>query len=135
MSSMESPMVPDTVQLMVDVAGLWSSAPALDVMRPAGMAPRLRAHKNSRYQCSRNSSVFSTLASARATRLNVPSMSWSTAPPDFDLRRYFMSQMSSEASCKAISGSADVKASAVTLMPQPLDNVRIDWSCAQLANS
>jgi len=31
-------MVPETVQLMVDVAGLCSSAPALEVTRPAGIA-------------------------------------------------------------------------------------------------
>ena len=42
---MESPMVPDTVQLIVEVAGLWSSAPALDTMRPAGMAPFCKAHR------------------------------------------------------------------------------------------
>ncbi len=39
MSSIESRMVPDTVQLIVEVAGLCSSAPALDVTRPAGIAP------------------------------------------------------------------------------------------------
>ena len=38
--------MPDTVQLMVDVAGLCAHAPALDVMRPAGMAPLRSAHKN-----------------------------------------------------------------------------------------
>ena len=42
-ASIESSMVPETVQLMVEVAGLCSSAPALEVMRPAGMAPRRRA--------------------------------------------------------------------------------------------
>ena len=39
MSSIESRIVPDTVQLMVEVAGLCSSAPALEVTRPAGIAP------------------------------------------------------------------------------------------------
>ncbi len=39
MSSIESPMVEDTVQLIVEVAGLWSQAPALEVIRPAGIAP------------------------------------------------------------------------------------------------
>lgn len=34
-------MVADTVQLMVEVAGLYSQAPALEVMRPAGMAQTL----------------------------------------------------------------------------------------------
>ena len=40
---MESRIVPDTVQLIVDVAGLCSSAPALEVTRPAGMEPRRSA--------------------------------------------------------------------------------------------
>ena len=31
--------MPDTVQLIVDVAGLYACAPALEIMRPAGMAP------------------------------------------------------------------------------------------------
>ena len=57
----------DTVQLIVEVAGLCSSAPALEVMRPAGMAPRRSAHRKRSYQCSRTSSC-STSASARATR-------------------------------------------------------------------
>src|SRR5205085_132826 len=43
MSSIESWIVPETVQLMVEVAGLCSSAPALEMMRPAGMAPRRSA--------------------------------------------------------------------------------------------
>ena len=41
---MESRMVPDTVQLIVLVAGLCASAPALEVTRPAGIAPRRSAH-------------------------------------------------------------------------------------------
>jgi hypothetical protein len=45
MPSIESSMVPDTVQLIVEVAGLCSSAPALEVMRPAGHAPRRSAHR------------------------------------------------------------------------------------------
>ncbi len=40
-------MIPDTVQLMVDVAGLCSKAPALEVIRPAGIAPLRSAHRNS----------------------------------------------------------------------------------------
>jgi hypothetical protein len=68
MSSIESRMVPDTVQLIVEVAGLCSWAPAFEVTRPAGIAPRRSAHRNCSYQCSRTSS-FSTSASARATRL------------------------------------------------------------------
>ena len=47
-------MVPDTVQLIVDVAGLCSCAPAFEVMRPAGIAPRRSAHRNCSYQCSRS---------------------------------------------------------------------------------
>ena len=39
MSSIESRIVPETVQLMVEVAGLCSSAPAFEVTRPAGIAP------------------------------------------------------------------------------------------------
>src|ERR1700675_3858492 len=67
-SSIESRMVPDTVQLMVEVAGLCSSAPAFDVTRPAGIAPWRSAHRNDSYHRSRHSSG-STSASARATRL------------------------------------------------------------------
>ena len=51
-------MVPDTVQLMVEVAGLCSRAPALEVMRPAGMAPWRRAHRNFSYHCSRFSGIL-----------------------------------------------------------------------------
>src|SRR3982751_1667965 len=51
MSSIESPMVPDTVQLMVEVAGLCSSAPAFEVKRPAGVAPRRSAHKKRPLPC------------------------------------------------------------------------------------
>ena len=65
---MESAMVPDTVQLMVEVDGLCSRAPALEMMRPAGIAPCRRAQRNSRYQVSRSSGVVSTSARARATR-------------------------------------------------------------------
>ena len=65
---MESWMVPDTVQLMVEVAGLYSRAPAFETMRPAGIAPCRSAHRNSPYQCSRRASVVSTSASERATR-------------------------------------------------------------------
>jgi hypothetical protein len=97
MSSIESRIVPDTVQLIVDVAGLCSWAPAFDVMRPAGIAPRRSAHRNCSYQVSRLAS-FSTSASARATRLYVSSMLRSTGLPSFAVRRYFLSQMSSDAS-------------------------------------
>ena len=68
MSSIESWMVPDTVQLMVEVAGLCSSAPAFEVMRPAGIAPRRNAQRKRSYQCSRSAGA-STSARARATRL------------------------------------------------------------------
>jgi hypothetical protein len=47
MPFIESGIVPDTVQLMVLVAGLCSCAPALDTIRPAGIAPLRRAHKKS----------------------------------------------------------------------------------------
>ena len=36
---MESRIVPETVQLIVEVAGLCSQAPAFEVTRPAGSAP------------------------------------------------------------------------------------------------
>src|SRR5580658_1943415 len=93
MSSIESRMVPETVQLMVDVAGLWSSAPAFEVTRPAGIAPWRSAHRNDSYQVSRSSSD-STSASARATRLYVSSIDLSMGEPSFAIRRYFLSQMS-----------------------------------------
>jgi len=48
--SIESVMVPETVQLIVLVAGLCSSAPALEVIRPAGIAPRRSAHRKRSYQ-------------------------------------------------------------------------------------
>src|SRR5258708_33809485 len=67
-SSIESRMVPDTVQLMVDVAGLCLSAPAFDGTRPAGIAPWRSAHRNDSYHCSRRA-PGSTTANARATRL------------------------------------------------------------------
>src|SRR6185437_14263435 len=54
MSSIESVMVPDTVQLIVDVAGLCSRAPALDVMRPAGIAPWRSAHRKRSCQRARD---------------------------------------------------------------------------------
>ena len=68
MSSIESWMVPDTVQLMVEVAGLCSSAPALEVMRPAGIAPRRSAQTKRSYQYFCFSGLASASARARATR-------------------------------------------------------------------
>src|ERR1700747_1334172 len=50
MPPIDSSIVPDTVQLIVDVAGLCSSAPAFDVTRPAGIAPRRSAQRNRSYQ-------------------------------------------------------------------------------------
>jgi len=94
---MESRMVPETVQLMVEVAGLCSQAPALEMMRPAGIAPLRRAHRKRSYHSSRFSGVASTSASARATRFQVSSMVWSTGRPSRVLRRYLRSQMSTEA--------------------------------------
>src|SRR5690349_8639899 len=105
MSSIESPMVPDTVQLMVEVAGLCSSAPALEVTRPAGMAPRRSAHTKRSYHCSRTDSC-STSASARATRLYVSSMVLSTGVPSLADKRYFLSQMSSDASWKGMASTS-----------------------------
>jgi hypothetical protein len=65
---MESRMDPETVQLMVDVAGLCSWAPALEMMRPAGIAPLRRAFTKRSYQASCSAGVASTSANARATR-------------------------------------------------------------------
>ena len=62
-------MVPDTVQLMVEVAGLCSCAPALEVMRPAGIAPRRSAQVKRSIQYCCSSTVGSASASALATRL------------------------------------------------------------------
>src|SRR3546814_3176950 len=50
MPSIESVMVPDTVQLIVLVAGLCARAPALEVMRPAGIAPRRSAQRKRSFQ-------------------------------------------------------------------------------------
>jgi hypothetical protein len=97
MSSIESRMVPDTVQLMVEVAGLCSCAPAFEVTRPAGIAPRRNAHRNCSFQVSRTSGA-STSARARATRLYVSSIERSIGVPSLADRRYFLSQMSSDAS-------------------------------------
>src|SRR5690554_3232993 len=99
MSCMESSMVPDTVQLMVEVAGLYSLAPALAVMRPAGMAPFSRAQRNCLRQCA--FCLGSSADSASATRPQVPLTVWSTFSPLWSLRRYFWSQMSQDASCRA----------------------------------
>jgi len=65
--------VRDTVQLMVDVAGLCSWAPALETMRPAGMAPFFSAQRKRAKLVSRFSGVASTSASARAIRACVSS--------------------------------------------------------------
>jgi hypothetical protein len=97
MSSIESWIVPETVQLIVEVAGLCSCAPAFEMMRPAGIVPLRKAHRNCSYHCSRTSSR-STSASARATRLYVSSMERSIGVPSLALSRYFLSQISSEAS-------------------------------------
>src|SRR3954467_9622860 len=102
MSSIESRMVPETVQLIVEVAGLCSNAPALDVTRPAGIAPRRNAQRKFSYHCSRTSGS-STSASARATRLYVSSMLISTGDPSLAVKRYFLSQISSDASWKETS--------------------------------
>ena len=64
MSSIESRMVPDTVQLIVEVAGLCSSAPAFDMMRPAGIAPLRSAQRKRSYSASRCAGS-STSASVR----------------------------------------------------------------------
>jgi len=68
MPSIESSIVPETVQLIVDVAGLCSSAPAFEVTRPAGIAPRRSAQRKRSYQYFCFSGVASGSARARATR-------------------------------------------------------------------
>ena len=78
-------MVPDTVQLIVLVAGLCSSAPALLVMRPAGIAPRRSAQTKRSYQYCCFSAVGSASASAgrragrcRRCRHRAPRPAWSS---------------------------------------------------------
>ncbi|MCY1288022.1 hypothetical protein D9M68_656850 [compost metagenome] len=99
---MESRMVPETVQLMVEVAGLKSWAPALEMIRPAGTAPLRRAQRKRSYQCSRLAGSASTSDSARATRCQVASGVTSIGVPSLCLSRYLLSQMSSDAACKAM---------------------------------
>ncbi|MNR13244.1 hypothetical protein D3C85_1296390 [compost metagenome] len=101
MSSIESWMVPETVQLMVEVAGRRSCAPALATMRPAGMAPLRSAQRNCAYQCSRSLGA-STSATARATRRQVASMSASTGVPSGSSSWYFCAQMSAAAACSGM---------------------------------
>src|SRR5690606_23426395 len=110
MSSIESVMVPDTVQLIVLVAGLCSRAPALEVMRPAGMAPRRSAHRKRSYQYFCFSAVASASDRALATRFSLSSMAASTGSPRLVFRRYFLSQLSSEAGCISLSRAAFVLA-------------------------
>ncbi|MNV28790.1 hypothetical protein D3C71_1199930 [compost metagenome] len=92
-------MVPETVQLMVLVAGLCACAPALEMIRPAGIAPRRSAQAKRSLQCSCSASVASASASALATRRYVASMSASSGSPCWVLSRYLRSQMSSDAGC------------------------------------
>ena len=74
MPTIESWIEPETVQLIVDVAGLYSEAPALDIIRPAGIAPDLNAQRNFSFHSSFLSDV-STSAKAEATLLKVASIS------------------------------------------------------------
>jgi len=84
------------LQLIVDVAGLYACAPALEIIRPAGSAPFARAHANCVCHFWRSSSVSSTSESAFATRLYVAAMSLSTGWPSLSFRRYLVSQISSD---------------------------------------
>src|SRR5690554_866647 len=86
---------------MVEVAGLCASAPALEVIRPAGMAPFLRAQAKF-FICSVRTLLFSTCAKAVATRWYVALMSLSTGSPVLVLSWYLLFQMSSEVSCIGI---------------------------------
>src|SRR5690554_670931 len=101
MSFMESLTVPETVQLMVDVAGLCASAPAFEVMRPAGIAPFFRAQAKS-FICLARTDLSSTSARALATRSYVSLILWSTGSPVLDLSWYLLAQISNEASCIGI---------------------------------
>ncbi len=105
MSSIESWMVPDTVQLIVEVAGLCASAPAFDMMRPAGIAPLRSAHRKRSYSASRCAGS-STSASVLATRASVSSMVASIGVPSLAVNRYFRSHMSSDASWNGISSTS-----------------------------
>jgi len=49
---MLSSIIPDTVQLIVLVAGLCSKAPAFEVILPAGIAPFCKAQTNFSLHCS-----------------------------------------------------------------------------------
>ena len=104
--------MPDTVQLIVDVAGLCSSAPAFETMRPAGIAPWRSAHRKRSYQSARSSPVASVAAIARATRCQVSSTSRSMTVPSRFFRRYFLSQMSREAACSGIPATSGPSAPA-----------------------
>src|SRR5215475_6956668 len=111
-------MVPETVQLIVEVAGLWNSAPAFDVTRPAGIAPRCSA-QTKRSNHSARFAGSSTDARALATRWYVPSISRSTGSPDLVFSRYFVSQMLSEASWSAMSASLDALSSNAMFIVRP----------------
>ena len=63
---MLSSIIPDTVQLIVLVAGLCSKAPAFEVILPAGIAPFCKAQTNFSLHCSWIS-FSSTSESALAT--------------------------------------------------------------------
>ena len=105
MSSIESRMVPDTVQLMVEVAGLCASAPAFDMMRPAGIAPLRSAQRKRSYSASRCAGS-STSARVFATRESVSSIVASIGVPSLAVNRYFRSHMSSDASWNGISSTS-----------------------------
>src|SRR5690606_22775710 len=99
-SSIESLIVPDTVQLMVEVAGFHASAPALEMTRPAGIAPFSSAQKNSFSQYALR--LDSTSARVLATRFQVSATVSSRSLPSAFFKRYFLSHISSDAGCNAI---------------------------------
>src|SRR5690625_2300674 len=98
-SCMASTRSADTVELLVVAVGLYSVAPALAVMRPAGMELFSSAQRRCLRQCA--FCLGSSSARASATRSQVPLTVLSTLSPWWSLRRYFWSQMSQEASCSA----------------------------------
>ena len=94
---MESWIVSETVQLMVEVAGLCSRAPALEMILPAGVTPCLNAQRNSWYHSCRLF-LSSTFARALATRFWCGPCSGQTQSPFLVLRQYLLSQISREVS-------------------------------------
>lgn len=80
-------MVPYTVQLIVDVAGLNFSAPALYIIPPAGYAPDSIAQRN--FACHFSWSFISMAANALAIRINISFTDASWLLTCLSFKRYF----------------------------------------------